>query len=122
MKHGQHRCPPPVPGRVSLGAAVGASLALMSAAAGRSADPAQIVIGIAAAVAYLILLVELAARQPVSPTDWLVVQLLLAGNLAVAGLGAARHVAWSATAVLIASALALAALVVRLRFSCHRHD
>ncbi len=103
--------------RITVAAVAGGILGLIAAVLGRSSSGPQIVLATATAVAYLVLLLDISARRAVGATDWLIVQLLLAGNLAVVGLSAARHIGWLATTLLLTSAIALAALALGMRFS-----
>ncbi len=92
---------------------------MLAAAVGHAAYPGQVVLSTAAGLAYVVLLFELGARRKPEPTDWLVVQLLLAGNLAAFALGPVRHIGWVATTALLVSAIGLTAVALRLRFRRH---
>lgn len=105
--------------RVTAGAAAGATVGVIAAALAQAAYPAQVVLSTAAGVAYLVLLTELRTRKKADASDWLVVQLLLAANLAAFALGPVRHIGWAATAALLASAIGLTVVALRLRFGRH---
>jgi hypothetical protein len=60
--------------RVNIAAAVGAAIALLLAAVGHAAQPAQVVVTLAASFAFLALLTR---RGRVAQSDWFTVRVLL---------------------------------------------
>ena len=72
-----------LPMRVNVAAAAGAVLATVLAVVGDAVHPAQVVVSIAAAAAFLAVL---GRGGRAAPGDWFTVQALLAGNLIVFGI------------------------------------
>jgi hypothetical protein len=73
---------------VNIAAAVGAAIALLLAAVGHAAQPAQVVVTLAASFAFLALLTR---RGRVAQSDWFTVRVLLAGNLVVFAISNAQQ-------------------------------
>jgi hypothetical protein len=95
--------------RVNAAAAAGAILATLLAVVGNAAHPAQVVVSVAAAGAFLGVL---SLRRRAAPGDWLTVQVLLAGNLVVFGVSEAHQLgAVLTTLVVLAGVLLLAAAI-----------
>jgi len=84
--------------RVNLSAAGGAMLATVLAVVGDAAHPAQLVVTIAAAAAFLALL---SRGRRAAPGDWFTVQVLLAGNLVVFGIGDAHQLGAAPAALIV---------------------
>ena len=95
--------------RVNMAAICGAIAGLALALASHAPHPAQVVVGIAACVAFIAALTQ----RPAAQADWLTVRFLLAGNLAVFAAGNAKEIGVVFTGLLFAAAAALvgAALV-----------
>jgi len=95
--------------RVNAAAAAAAILATLLAVVGNAAHPAQVVVSVAAAGAFLAVL-SLGRRA--APGDWLTVQMLLAGNLVVFGISDAHQLgAVLTTLVVLAGVLLLVAAI-----------
>ena len=99
--------------RVNLAAAGGAAAAAVLSAIGHAQHPAQVVVSIAAAAAFLAVLTR---RGTAEPTEWLTVRLLLAGNLIVFGVSYEHHlgIALAVPAILSGLALLITAVWARL--------
>jgi hypothetical protein len=95
--------------RVNVAAAASAAAAALLAAIGHANYPAQVVVSIAAAGAFLALLTRPGGA---SRSEWLTVRLLLAGNLIVFGASYEDHLgsALAATAILSGLGLLIAAI------------
>ena len=90
--------------RVNTAAAAGAAIAALLAAAGHAQYPAQVVVSVAAAGAFLAVLTR---RGQATRSEWFTVRLLLAGNLIVFGVSYEHHLGIALAAPAILSGLAL---------------
>ena len=90
--------------RVNAAAAAGAATAALLAAVSHPPYPAQVVVSVAAACAFLAVLTR---RGQATRSEWLTVRLLLAGNLIVFGISYEHHLGIVLAAPAILSGLAL---------------
>ena len=85
-------------------ASASAAIAALLAAVSHPQYPAQVVVSVAAACAFLAVLTR---RGQATPSEWLTVRLLLAGNLIVFGISYEHHLGIALAAPTILSGLAL---------------
>jgi hypothetical protein len=105
--------------RVNLAAAGSAAVAALLCAVGHAQHPAQVVVSLAAAAAFLAVLTR---RGTAEPTEWLTVRILLAGNLIVFGVSYERHLGLALAVPAILSGLALLIAAVWARLLQHRRQ
>jgi hypothetical protein len=90
--------------RVSAAAGVGAVVATLLAAVGDARHPAQVVVAIAAACAFL---AALSRGRRAVPADWFTVRVLLAGNLVVFGISNAHRLGMSLAVLVVLTGMVL---------------
>lgn len=91
-------------------AAAAAAAAVVLAAASNAKEPAQLVVAVAAGSAFVALLTR--ARQA-TPSDWLTVRLLLAGNLIVFGVGNRHELGTALAMIVVVNGILLTAAAIR---------
>jgi predicted membrane channel-forming protein YqfA (hemolysin III family) len=91
--------------RVNATAVVGAGLGVVLAAVAHARHPAQVVVALAAGLAFLAILTR---GRDGAASDWFTVRLLLAGNLVVFAIGNAHSLGSAAVVLLVVSGALLA--------------